>query len=212
MVEVRRLSAGLVDDRAQHAARTIVGRRREPTAPCTRSSSSDFPPVHPADIELLDRLAEGLAVAVRSSKDRSRLEDLLAETQRQAEELQTQQEELRVNNEELEEQGQALKASQAQLENQQAELEQTNSQLEEQMQLLEHQKDRLAKSQTVLTGQAAELTRSNQYKSEFLATEHECARRSLVVIIASSRRNRTKPEARAVRSPRPSRRPATSWC
>ena len=133
-----------------------------------------FRQVHPADIELLDRLAEGLAVAVRSSKDRSRLEDLLAETQRQAEELQTQQEELRVNNEELEEQGQALKASQVQLENQQAELEQTNSQLEEQMQLLEHQKDRLAKSQTVLTEQAAELTRSNQYKSEFLANmSHE---------------------------------------
>jgi signal transduction histidine kinase len=133
-----------------------------------------FRTIETADLELLDRLAEALAVAVRSSKDRTRLEDLLEETQRQAEELQTQQEELRVSNEELEEQGQALKVSQVQLENQQAELEQTNSQLEQQMQLLEKQKDRLAKSQAVLTEQAAELTRSNQYKSEFLANmSHE---------------------------------------
>ena len=127
-----------------------------------------------ADVELLERLAEAFATAVRSSHDRTRLENLLEETQRQAEELQTQQEELRVNNEELEEQSQALKASQVQLENQQAELEQTNQQLEEQMQLLELQKDRLARSQAVLTEQAAELTRSNQYKSEFLANmSHE---------------------------------------
>ena len=109
-----------------------------------------------------------------SSKDRTRLEELLEETQRQAEELQTQQEELRVTNEELEEQGRALQESQARLETQQAELEQTNSQLEEQTQLLEHQKDELAAAQAVLTEKAAELERANQYKSEFLANmSHE---------------------------------------
>ena len=87
------------------------------------------------------RVSESLGVAVRASKDRTRLEELLEETQRQAEELQTQQEELRVSNEELEEQSRALKESQARLETQQAELEQTNAQLEEQTQLLEQQKD-----------------------------------------------------------------------
>ena len=97
-----------------------------------------------ADRELLSRISESLGMAVRSSKDRSRLEELLEETQRQAEELQTQQEELRVSNEELEEQATALKDSQVRLETQQAELEQTNSQLEEQTQLLEMQKDELA--------------------------------------------------------------------
>ena len=91
-----------------------------------------FRRVLPADLELLERVSESLGVAVRSSKDRTRLEELLEETQRQAEELQTQQEELRVSNEELEEQSRVLKESQARLENQQAELEQTNSQLEEQ--------------------------------------------------------------------------------
>ncbi len=130
--------------------------------------------VGPADEDLLGRVSQSLAVAVRSSKDRTRLEELLEETQRQAEELQTQQEELRVNNEELEEQAHALKESQARLESQQTELEQTNTQLEEQGQLLERQKDGLAASQAILTERAAELERANLYKSEFLANmSHE---------------------------------------
>jgi CheY-like chemotaxis protein len=127
-----------------------------------------------ADLELLERASESLGVAVRSSRDRTRLEELLGETQRQAEELQTQQEELRVNNEELEEQGRVLRESQVRLETQQAELEQINSHLEEQTQRLEDQKSDLADAQAILTGKAAELERANQYKSEFLANmSHE---------------------------------------
>jgi len=130
--------------------------------------------VEQEDTELLARVSESLGVAVRASKDRTRLEELLAETQRQSEELQTQQEELRVTNEELEVQSRALKESQVQLEAQQAELEQTNSQLEEQTQLLEHQKDELSQAQATLTERASELERANQYKSEFLANmSHE---------------------------------------
>jgi signal transduction histidine kinase/CheY-like chemotaxis protein/CHASE3 domain sensor protein len=133
-----------------------------------------FREVRPEDEELLSRVSESLGAAVRGSKDRSRLEELLEETQRQSEELQTQQEELRVSNEELAEQSRALQESQARLETQQAELEQTNSQLEEQTQLLEIQKDGLALSQRALSEKAAELERSNQYKSEFLANmSHE---------------------------------------
>src|SRR6185312_15642196 len=55
----------------------------------------------PSDSDLLRRARESIAIAVRSSKDRTLLEELLEETQRQSEELQTQQEELRVANEEL---------------------------------------------------------------------------------------------------------------
>jgi CheY-like chemotaxis protein/CHASE3 domain sensor protein len=124
--------------------------------------------------ELLSRAASAIAVAVRAAKDRHRLEELLLETQQQAEELQAGQEELRVSNEELEEQGRALKESQVNLELQQAELEQTNSQLEEQAQMLEHQKDALAKAHGVLTERSDELQRANEYKSEFLANmSHE---------------------------------------
>ncbi|CAN5906744.1 response regulator [soil metagenome] len=133
-----------------------------------------FRAVEPADLALLSRASEALGVAVRSSKDRTRLEELLEETQRQGEELQAQQEELRVSNEELEEQARALKESQAQLENQQTELEQINSQLEEQTQLLENQKEELSNAQEDLSARAADLERSNQYKSEFLANmSHE---------------------------------------
>jgi CheY-like chemotaxis protein/signal transduction histidine kinase len=125
-------------------------------------------------VEFLNQVAEAIAVAVRSSKDRSRLEELLQETQTQTEELQTREEELRVNNEELEEQGNSLKESRAQLESQQAELEQINTQLEVQTQLLERQKDELSKSNTLLTAKTVDLQRANEYKSEFLANmSHE---------------------------------------
>jgi CheY-like chemotaxis protein/CHASE3 domain sensor protein len=133
-----------------------------------------FGAVDPAKHELVARVSEAIAVAVRTSKDRQRLEELLQETQQQAEELQAGQEELRVSNEELEEQGRALRESQGQLEAQQAELEQINSQLEEQTQLLEDQRDALAKSHGVLTERSTELQRANEYKSEFLANmSHE---------------------------------------
>ncbi|MGE6759212.1 response regulator [Corallococcus interemptor] len=124
-------------------------------------------PVHPSDLELLQRVSEAIGVAVRGSLDRTRLEALLEETQRQ-------QEELRVSNEEIEEQSRVLKESQARLLNQQAELEQTNAQLEQQARLLENQRDELAVAKVTLTDKAAELERTNRYKSEFLANmSHE---------------------------------------
>jgi signal transduction histidine kinase/DNA-binding response OmpR family regulator/CHASE3 domain sensor protein len=133
-----------------------------------------FRAVDATDLQLLSAVSEQVGVAVRAARDRSRLEELLEETQRQAEELQAQQEELRVSNEELEEQGRVLKESQAHLESSQAELEQTNAQLEEQAQILSTQKDDLARAQAILEERAAELQRSNQYKSEFLANmSHE---------------------------------------
>jgi CheY-like chemotaxis protein/CHASE3 domain sensor protein len=126
------------------------------------------------DEALMARCAESLAIAIRTAVDRGRLEDLLGETQRQAEELQTQQEELRVTNEELEEHGNALKESTARLEEQRAELEQTNVQLEEQAEVLEAQKSALSEARERLAARAIELERANRHKSEFLANmSHE---------------------------------------
>ncbi len=123
--------------------------------------------VKAAELDALRRLGEAIAGAVRASHDRSQLEELLEQTQRQAEELQSQQEELRVQNEELEQQTRALQDSQARLENQQTELEQINSQLEEQQQSLEVQRDDLQSAQRVAQ-------RASTYKSEFLANmSHE---------------------------------------
>ena len=72
------------------------------------------------ELDLGTRVSHLLGVAIRTARDRARLEELLAETQLQAEQMQTQQEELRVSNEELEEQSRILKDSQARLESQQA--------------------------------------------------------------------------------------------
>ncbi len=126
------------------------------------------------DIDFLQRAAEQVALSVRSAIDRTQLETLLSETQRQSEELQAQQEELRVSNEELEQQSRVLQESQAQLEAQQAELEQTNAQLEEQTQQLEYQKQQLLRAQDALAAKARDLELASQYKSEFLANmSHE---------------------------------------
>ncbi len=127
-----------------------------------------------SDEEILGRMAESLGGALRTAKDRQRVQELLEETQGQAEELQTQQEELRVSNEELEEQSRILKESQTMLESQQAELEQTNSQLSGQAEMLERQNNALSSAQSELGERAGELERSNQVKSEFLANmSHE---------------------------------------
>jgi CHASE3 domain sensor protein len=85
-----------------------------------------FRPLDEDAIELMARCSEIIGVAARSAQSRSRILELLEETQRQAEELQTQSEELRVSNEELEEQSRALQQTQTRLEQQQADLEETN--------------------------------------------------------------------------------------
>ncbi|HLP22161.1 MAG TPA: CHASE3 domain-containing protein, partial [Chitinophagales bacterium] len=56
------------------------------------------------DMRLLGLVAENIGIAVNSSQSRTKLKELLEETQVQSEELQSQQEELRQINEELEEQ------------------------------------------------------------------------------------------------------------
>ncbi|WP_274426099.1 response regulator [Chelativorans sp. YIM 93263] len=124
--------------------------------------------------ELLERISEPIAIAVRSARYRAQLQELLEETQRQAEELQTQSEELRTTNEELENQSHSLRESQSRLEEQQQELEQSNAQLEEQTQLLENQRDELSRAQSALQEQARDLEEASRYKSEFLANmSHE---------------------------------------
>ncbi|MFT3996487.1 MAG: response regulator [Asticcacaulis sp.] len=131
-------------------------------------------PVDSSTLDLMQRISEGVSIAVRSANYRIHLQNLLEETQRQSEELQSQSEELRVNNEELEEQSRALKESHLRLEQQQAELEQTNIQLSEQTRMLELQKDDLDRSEKDIRAKAHELEQASRYKSDFLANmSHE---------------------------------------
>jgi CheY-like chemotaxis protein/CHASE3 domain sensor protein len=118
-------------------------------------------------LELAEAVGTSIAVAVRSAEYKTRLRELLEESQRQAEELQTQQEELRVANEELQEQSNALQHAQAQLEERQEELTATNVSLEE-------RSNELERAQHAVEEKASELERASQYKSEFLANmSHE---------------------------------------
>jgi signal transduction histidine kinase/DNA-binding response OmpR family regulator/CHASE3 domain sensor protein len=133
--------------------------------------------LRPPGPEALEYLAESAQIgggALLSAVYRAHLQELLAATQRQAEDLQHQQEELRVANEELQEQSRVLQQSQTQLEAQQEELKVTNAQLGDQSARLESQRDDLERTQTDLVAKAEQLARANQYKSEFLANmSHE---------------------------------------
>lgn len=130
---------------------------------------------------LVEEVAEGITIAVKTSSTRVKLKTLLDKTQQQTEELQTQQEELKVANEELEEQTVALRENEKRLQEQQEELRVTNEELEERTQDLELQKKsitdknlELETAQKNIELKAKQIEITSQYKSEFLANmSHE---------------------------------------
>jgi CheY-like chemotaxis protein/signal transduction histidine kinase len=119
-----------------------------------------FAPFSDNELEFLKQSMEGLAISISVNRSRQLVNELLAQTQAQAEELQAQTEELRV---------------------QQEELQQTNEELEERAHLLEQQREQirlknLEVERVSLETQrkAEELERVSTYKSEFLANmSHE---------------------------------------
>jgi CheY-like chemotaxis protein/CHASE3 domain sensor protein len=130
--------------------------------------------VEPRASELIGRAAPILASALASARQQARIQELLSESQAQAEELQAQQEELRVANEEMEQQRNALRDAYERQREVQAELEASNSHLEEQSNLLSQQKATLVTAQGELAAKADDLARASRYKSEFLANmSHE---------------------------------------
>ena len=140
------------------------------------------------EMDFMRTALSSIALAFNTAQARARIDELLIETQQQAEELQAQGEELRVTNEELETQTESLKASEARLREKQTELEETNTQLEEKAAALEEsgitlrekqaaldkQNQDLKEAQQELKIQAEELALASKYKSEFLANmSHE---------------------------------------
>jgi len=132
-------------------------------------------------LDFINIISENIAVAINTSKARTRMSSLLAHSQNQSEELKVQQEELRQAYDDLEEQTKKLQKSEANLQQQHEELSQSNKALEKQAQLLEKQKEAISKKnetfeaqQEVIEQKARDLERANQYKSEFLANmSHE---------------------------------------
>jgi CheY-like chemotaxis protein/signal transduction histidine kinase len=141
-----------------------------------------------AQLEFLKTIQNNIAIAFNTVQTRARINELLVETQQQAEELQTQEEELRAANEELEAQTESLRASEAKLKTNQTQLEATNTELEEKaaalqessaalqekQTTLDHQNQELKTAQLELQKKAEELALASKYKSEFLANmSHE---------------------------------------
>src|SRR5690606_4808488 len=96
--------------------------------------------LNPCTTESVDLLSQGasiIAIALQAAKSRTKLQELLEETQSQAEELQAQHSELENLNTELEAQAQKLQASEEELRVQQEELLQANQELEENTRALE---------------------------------------------------------------------------
>jgi len=132
-------------------------------------------------IDFLELVSENIAVAINTSKARTRMSTLLAHSQNQSEELKVQQEELQQAYEDLEKQTKRLQESETSLQQQHEELSQGNKALEKQAQLLEEQKEAISKKnetleqqQMIIQQKAKHLEMANQYKSEFLANmSHE---------------------------------------
>jgi signal transduction histidine kinase/DNA-binding response OmpR family regulator/CHASE3 domain sensor protein len=124
--------------------------------------------------EYLHLVARDIAVAIRMTHSRNRMNVLNDRLQKQAEELQLQQEELQASNEELTRQSEQLQGSEEELRVQQEELLQANLQLEERAQQLKENVDALEMARLEIMNKAEEVERNSRYKSEFLANmSHE---------------------------------------
>jgi len=138
--------------------------------------------------DLLEDQVPNIALGLRSLLNSFRTQELLEETQAQAEELQVREEELNDSNAQLEHQASELSKSQKELKNsneelqtQQEELRVANEELEEKAQelnasqvRLEEHNQALSDAKIKLEKHASELAVSSKYKSEFLANmSHE---------------------------------------
>ncbi len=141
----------------------------------------------PVTREFLKAASYNVGMAIHSAHDHQRLQDLLAETQAQSEELQAQHGELENINTELEAQSQKLQASEEELRVQQEELQQANQELEERSRLLEEKNELILERNFEIQGKAEELALSTRYKSEFLANMSHELRTPLNSILLLSR-------------------------
>ena len=139
------------------------GRHRPSTSSCCRSCSRDrcgpwsswLPSLPSAPIHqpFLDQLTESIGLVLNTIEANTLTENLLKQSQSQAEELRAQQEELRESNEDLERQAKLLAEQNIEAEKKNREIEQSKLLVEE---------------------KAGQLAVSSKYKSEFIANmSHE---------------------------------------
>ncbi|QHS59606.1 response regulator [Chitinophaga agri] len=139
------------------------------------------------DLAFLESVTHNIGLAINTSENRRRVQELLEETQAQSEELQVQHGELENINTELEAQAQKLQASEEELRVQQEELQQANQELEERSRLLEDRNQVIVERNLDIQKKAEELEISTKYKSEFLANMSHELRTPLNSILLLSR-------------------------
>jgi len=132
-------------------------------------------------LEFLNQVLPAIAIAIHSAQSRTQMQQLLAESRTQAEQLALKQQALQETNEELQSQSEELQTQQEELQSQQEELRQTNEELEMRSRELERQRSeieqknaQLERIQAETLRKAEQLANASQYKSEFLANmSHE---------------------------------------
>jgi signal transduction histidine kinase/DNA-binding response OmpR family regulator len=138
--------------------------------------------------EFLKQVIANIGIAVNSIEARTKMQELLQQTQIQAEALQNQKDELQYQKaelqqqkEELQSQTEELQSQSEELQSQTEELRHANEEMEERTKELEQQKEEgrqknliLEKTQQAMQLKAEEVERASKYKSEFLANmSHE---------------------------------------
>ena len=139
------------------------------------------------ELAYIEAIARQVGIVINSTRNRTRIQEMLEETQSLAEELQAQHSELENMNTELEAQSQKLQASEEELKVQQEELLQANQELEERAHMLEERNEIIAQRNMEIQKKAEELTITTKYKSEFLANMSHELRTPLNSILLLSR-------------------------
>jgi len=133
-----------------------------------------FRPLGAIELDLLERVALALGVALVTIESRRRTENLLLESQQLTDNL-------RASELQLQEQQEELKQSNEELEQANEEMRQTNEEMEEKVHLLAEQKRQLEQAnkeieqaRSEVEAQAQQVSRASSYKSDFLASmSHE---------------------------------------